>query len=67
MYSVVTEGDFSGEETFGMLYYAAVNAYEKELHSEIQKIKITDTLPKAWTYPEIYPKLLEEAQLRGFL
>jgi 8-oxo-dGTP diphosphatase len=39
----------------------------EELHSEIEKITITDKLPEDWTYPEIQPKLLEEAQNRGFL
>ena len=54
------------EETFGMLYYADVFSFE-ELHSEIEKIVITDTLVENWTYPMIYPKLLEEAGSRGFL
>lgn len=39
----------------------------EELHSEIEKIMITDRLPEDWTYPEIQPKLLKEAQRRGFL
>lgn len=50
-----------------MLYYADVKTFEKELHSEIEKIKITDKLPDAWTYPEIQPKLMKEAKVRGFL
>lgn len=67
VYSVIAGDNSCGEETFGMLYCADVKAYEKELHSEIEKIEITDTLPKVWTYPEIQPKLLEEARRRGFL
>lgn len=54
------------EETFGMLYYADVLSFE-ELHSEIEKIVITDTLVENWTYPMICPRLLEEAENRGFI
>ena len=54
------------EETFGMLYYADVFSFEK-LHSEIEKIVITDTLVENWTYPMICPRLLEEAASRGFI
>ena len=54
------------EETFGMLYYADVFSFE-ELHSEIEKIMITDTLVENWTYPLICPRLLEEAISRGFI
>ena len=39
----------------------------EELHSEIEKIMITDKMPEAWTYPEIQPKLLEKARKRGFI
>ncbi len=55
-----------GEETFGMLYYADVFSFE-ELHSEIEKILITDELVENWTYPLICPRLLEEAKFRGFV
>ena len=50
-----------------MLYYADINSFETELHSEIEKIVITDKLPKEWTYPEIQPKLMEEAKKRGVI
>lgn len=39
----------------------------EELHSEIEKIMVTDKMPEEWTYPEIQPKLLEEARRRGFV
>ena len=39
----------------------------EELHSEIEKILITDTLVEDWIYPLIQPKLIEEARCRGFL
>jgi len=57
----------SGQETFGMLYYAEVTSFETELHSEIERIILTDTLVENWTYPEIQPKLIEEAKRRGVL
>ena len=46
-------------ETFGLLCYAEIETLEAELHSEIEHIIITDTLPESWTYPLIQPKLLE--------
>ncbi len=57
----------SGQETFGMLYYAEVTSFEKELHSEIEQIVLTEELPKNWTYPDIQPKLIVEADKRGVL
>ena len=54
------------DESFGMLFIADVFSFE-ELHSEIEKILITDTLVEEWTYPLIQPKLIEEARNRGFL
>lgn len=67
VYSVISRNELRREETFGMLYYADIKAFEKELHSEIEKIVITDGFPDKWTYPEIQPKLIEEAKKRGFL
>ena len=56
-----------GDESFGMLFFADIYSFEKELHNEIEKIIITDKLIENWTYPAIQPKLLEEAQRRGIL
>lgn len=55
-----------GDETFGMLYFADIVSFEA-LHSEIEKILITDELVDNWTYPLIRPKLIEEAKNRGFI
>ena len=55
------------EETFGMLFVADITLFEEEIHSEIEKIIITDTLVDNWTYPLIQPKLIEEATRRGCL
>lgn len=61
VYSVTAPDNYNGEESFGMLYYADIKTFEKELHSEIEKIVIMDGLPEKWTYPEIQPKLLEKS------
>ena len=66
VYSVTAPGNFNGQETFGMLYLAEIRSFEKELHSEIEKIIISDHLVNDWTYPLIQPKLIEEARRRGF-
>ena len=62
--SVTAPWNFDGQETFGMLFYADVKEFEKELHSEIERIVIRDDLPEAWTYPEIQPFLMQEVQKR---
>lgn len=67
VYSVTTPWNFGGRETFGMLYYANVYKLEKELQNEIEKIIFVNEMSGKWTYPEIQPKLLEEAKKRGFL
>ena len=65
VYSVTAPDNFDGQETFGKLFFAAVETLEGELHSEIGSILQTENLPDRWTYPEIQPKLLAEAQRRG--
>lgn len=67
VYSVIAKDNFNGQESFGMLYYAEIRSFENELHSEIERIIITDRLPDEWTYPQIQPRLMEEAKKRGFL
>ena len=54
------------DESFGMLFIADIFSFE-ELHSEIESILITEHLVDNWTYPHIQPKLLEEAERRGYL
>ncbi len=66
VYSVVRKNENSEDETFGMLYFADIKSFEKKLHSEIEKIIITDKLPENWTYPLIQSELLEHAQMLGF-
>lgn len=57
----------TGEETYGMLFFADIKSFENELHSEMEKVLITDSLVENWTYPLIQPKLIEEAKKRGFI
>lgn len=54
----------TGEETYGMLYYADIKSFEKELHSEMERVCLFKDLPQAWTYPFIQPKLIEEVMRR---
>lgn len=54
------------KETFGMLFAADIFSFEN-IHSEIEKIILTDNLEVNWTYPDIQPKLIEEAKKRGCL
>lgn len=67
VYSVTAPDNFDGKESFGMLFFADIRRFEKELHSEIEKIAITDGLPGQWTYPDIQPHLIDEARKRGYL
>ena len=55
----------TGEETFGLLCFAEITEFAKELHSEMEKIVLMDQLPENWTYPLIQPKLIEEWNRRG--
>ena len=54
----------SGEETFGMLYFADITMFEEELHSEMEKVVLLDELPTEWAYPLIQPLLIEEYERR---
>ena len=67
VYSVTAPDNFHGEESFGMLFFADIKCFEAELHSEIEKIIITDKFPERWTYPDIQPRLIEEIKKRGYL
>ncbi|MBP3919759.1 MAG: NUDIX domain-containing protein [Clostridia bacterium] len=66
VYSVtgVNPVDTAGEETFGMLYFADITAFENDLAYEIEQIVLLDTLPTRWTYPDIQPQLIAEYEKR---
>ncbi len=67
VYSVTKPDNFDGEETFGMLFFADIQCFETELHSEIEKNAIMDGFPERWTYPDIQPHLISEAARLGYL
>ncbi len=68
VYSVTAPDNYNnGEESFGMLFFADIKHFEKELHSEVERIVLMDELPKKLTYPNIQPHLMEEAKKRGYL
>lgn len=57
----------SGEECFGMLYFADIREFEQELHSEIEKIVLFEEVPDKLTYPLIQPKLIEYVRKLGLV
>ena len=64
VYAVVRDGEPG--ESCGMLYAAEITAFDPELHSEIERTVLLDSLAWVdWTYPDIQPRLLEEARRRG--
>ena len=54
----------TGEEMFGMLYFANITNFETELYSEIEKVVFLDELTTEWTYPLIQPLLIAEYEKR---
>lgn len=68
VYSVTTADDRGANTVnYGKLYFADITRFESELHHEIERIIITDALPDALTYPDIYPKLFQEAKRRKII
>ena len=62
VYSVIGKNrvNQTGEETYGMLFFADIQSFESDLHSEMECVRFFDDLPKEWTYPLIQPLLVEE-------
>lgn len=54
----------TGEETFGMLYFADIVSFDDELHSEMEMVVMLDELPTEWTYPLMLLLLIEEYERR---
>lgn len=54
----------TGEETFGMLYFADITEFSDKIDSEMEKVILFDNLPSEWTYPLIQPKLIEKFERR---
>ncbi|MEE0930416.1 MAG: NUDIX domain-containing protein [Acutalibacteraceae bacterium] len=66
VYSVTQEDESKkiASETFGMLFYADIYNLEKELHNEIEFVKLFDNIPQNQTYPQIQPFLVQEFERR---
>lgn len=66
VYSVTGKNNVnkSGEEIFGMLFFAEIYSFEDELHSEMEKIVLFDNQPEVMTYPLIQPVLIKEFERR---
>ena len=62
VYSVTGKNrvNITGEETFGMLYYAEISYFSEKLYNEIERIELFDELPEKWTYLLIQPVLIKE-------
>lgn len=62
VYSVVGKNrvNQTGEETYGMLFFADIQMFENELHSEMECVCLFEAMPTEWTYPLIQPLLIEE-------
>lgn len=62
VYSVTgkTRVNETGEESFGMLYFANIKEFSDKLDSEMEKVVLLKELPEELTYPLIQPKLIEE-------
>lgn len=66
VYSVTgkTRVNETGEESFGMLYFAEITQFSDKLDSEMEKVVLFDKIPTALTYPLIQPQLIKELERR---
>lgn len=64
VYSVTgkTRVNESGDESFGMLYFADVFSFDDALHSEMERIILSDKVPDELTYPLIQPFLFQKVR-----
>lgn len=56
----------TGEETYGMLFFAHIHSFDSLPNSEMESVKLFDELPTEWTYPLIQPFLIEEYLKRAY-
>ena len=54
----------NGQETFGMLCFAEIEAFGGSLKHEIAQVVLLRQPPQNWTYPQIQPRLLREVCAR---
>lgn len=57
----------SGEESFGMLYYADIFRFEELPDYEIEEVRFFDDLPEKLTYPLIQPVLLKKLREDNYI
>jgi 8-oxo-dGTP diphosphatase len=64
VYSVQGENAVAGseEETFGMLYFAEITAFQELPSFEMEKIALFRDLPDELTYPLIQPQLIQRVK-----
>lgn len=60
VYSVSVDDAEQSDETFGMLFYADIEEFGDMPESEIAEVRLLDSCPENWTYPEIQPELLKK-------
>lgn len=65
IYSVISEENFGGQETFGGLFFADIVSFG-ELDFEIGEVRFLTSMPERWTYPLIQPELIRACIRRGF-
>lgn len=68
VYSVTGKNQVNetGEECFGMLYFADIKRFGKLPAYEMEKVILSEKLPENWTYPQIQPKLTERVNSAVF-
>lgn len=54
----------TGNESFGMLYYADIKKFDELKNSEMECICFFDDIPDKLTYPDIQPKFIQEWKSR---
>lgn len=57
----------SGEESFGMLFYADILRFEELPSYEIEEVRLFEDLPEELTYPLIQPVLLKKLQENNYI
>lgn len=62
-----TKVNESGEESFGMLFYADILRFGELPGYEIEEVKLFDDLPQELTYPLIQPVLLRKIQENNYI
>lgn len=64
VYSVIGKNrvNDNGDETYGMLYYADIKAFDELPPSEMEIRVCLESLPEKWTYPLIQPQLISKTE-----